>query len=141
MKKLVLIFALIFIGIGYTYSQTTPEEYKYFTRIYKPWQPLQPGYRLELITTVNYSVKDVDRVFNFKKIIRTNSNETIAILMEVVKITEGAPQFFYYCIPQKDSSDIIWNSLLDIIDKINEKEDKKAFVWALTQYISTTIAN
>ncbi|VBB46830.1 conserved hypothetical protein [uncultured Paludibacter sp.] len=138
MKKAIL-FSLIFIlSIGFAKAQTTIEEYNYITKEYKSYLPIKEGYKLEDINTVIYSLNSVDRIFNFKKFIREETNEVAAILVEYVRVSKGRTYILYFCIPSENSSDGVWKIVQDTIEAFGTTEVRNAYIWALNKYISKT---
>lgn len=119
--------------------QTTEDEYNYVTREYKSYLPIKMGYKLEEIKTVSYALNSVDRVFNFKKLIRLETNETAAILVEYVRVSKGKTYTIYFCIPHESSSDRVWKLVQDTIEEFGTLEVRNAYIWALTKYISRAL--
>lgn len=154
MKKsiLLILFALVFTGFvkaqyivepdsQVTKVQTTEDEYNYITKQYKSFLPVKDGYKLENINMVSYTLNTVDRYFNFKKLIRTDTNEAAAILVEYVRISKGQTYIYYFCIPREDSSDGVWKLVQDTIEELGTQELRNAYIWALTKFISKSYFN
>ena len=155
MKKVFLVTILLAISFGFAQaqyvleplpkdqekktSQTTEEEYNYVTKEYKSYLPLKIGYKLEDEGTVSYSLNEVDRIFNFKKLIRIDSNEEAAIIVEFVRVSKGRTYIIYFCIPGENSTDGIWKLVQDTIEQFQTTEVRNAYIWALTKYISKSI--
>ena len=118
--------------------QTTVEEYDYLTKDYKSYLPLRQGYKLENAKTVSYTLDGVDRVFNFKKFVRTETDEVAAILVEYVRVSKGRTYTIYFCIPRESSSDAVWRRVQATLEAFQTTEVRNAYMWALTKYISGT---
>lgn len=119
--------------------KTTEDEFNYLTKYYKSYLPIRDGYKMENIETVTYALNSVDRIFNFKKFIRVETNDVAAILVEYVRVSKENTSIYYFCIPRANSSDAVWKIVQETIESLGSVEIRNAYIWSLTKYLSKNI--
>ncbi|MFV0472028.1 MAG: hypothetical protein ACK5L7_08365 [Paludibacteraceae bacterium] len=141
MTKIVFALLLLMFCLS-VFSQTTIEEYEYITKEYRRNMPIRQGYKIEDIKSVEYAngSNATKRTFNFKALIRTDSGETAAIMVEYIRISSGNGKtyFVYFCIPKEKTSEYIWQQVRKSLNDFETDDLKKAYNWALTNFISRT---
>lgn len=110
----ILTLVCLLSSLQFAFSQTTLEEYNYVTKGYKDdifkGKTLKHGYHfLELgqwSLYYNENGRTFERKVQFQEFIRTSEQKVCAIVM-IYQRTD-VNNSYYFCIPDKDSSLIIW---------------------------------
>lgn len=143
--KNIFIFVFFIFTSFYTFSQTTMEEYNYITKGYRiqieSGLDMKKGYILKDYYTyqdtgsLDYNARI--RNVQFKALYKTGKSKPVALMM-IWKRTDNGYKG-YYCIPQINSSDEIWQKAKDLWYNQSKSWGKSVNSWnKVNQYSPAT---
>jgi len=136
MKQLILLLSLVGLFSIQGICQTSTEEYNYLTKGYKTQiengLDMKKGYTL--LGEDKYSYKG--RSCEFKKLIKTSSHKTVAVLA-IFHAQNGSN--YYFCIPSKDSDPQLFEEYINSLKQIDNYDAMRIYNYFASMYFSNFI--